>query len=81
MTDLLVRDIPDELKRKLAVRAAENGRSQSAEVLAILQAELQPQQQKSWVEMLREAAEEVGGFELELPERHPAREFSFEVAQ
>lgn len=78
MMDLLVRDIPEELKRKLAIRAVENGRSQSAEVLSILQETLQPEEKKSWFEILRGAAEECGGFELELPERHPAREFSFE---
>jgi plasmid stability protein len=78
MTDLLVRNIPDDLKQKLAVRAAENGRSQSAEALSILQETLQPEQKRGIFEILREAAEECGGFELELPERHPAREFSFE---
>lgn len=77
MTDLLVRDIPDDLKRLLAVRAAENGRSQSAEAVAILQGTLQPQQRKSWVEILREAAEEAGGFELERP-TWKSREFSFD---
>ena len=76
MADLLVRDIPDELKRRLAVSAAENGRSQSAEAVAILQESLLPER-KNWVQILMDAAEEVGGFELELPERHPAREFSF----
>ena len=78
MASLLVRDIPDDLKHLLAVRAAENGRSQSAEAVAILQETLQPERKKSWFEILREAAEECGGFELELPERHPARGFSFE---
>ena len=77
MTDLLVRDIPDDLKHKLAVRAAENGRSQSAEARAILQEALQPEQKKSLFEWLRELSE-YGGLDFELPERHPAREFSFE---
>ena len=78
MADLLVRDIPDDLKQKLAIRAAENGRSQSAEMVAILQDSLQPKQERGLFERLRELSE-YGGFEgLELPERHPAREFSFE---
>ena len=76
MADLLVRDIPDTLKRELAVRAAKNGRSQSAEAVAILQASLQPQQ-KSWIAHLREAAEEVGAFELERP-TWAQRDFSFD---
>ena len=77
MADLLVRDIPDDVKQRLAVRAAENRRSQSAEALAILEESLKPAT-KTWFEMLYETAQEVGGFELEPLERHPAREFSFE---
>ena len=80
MADLLVRNIPEETKKRLAVRAAENGRSQSAEVVAMLNKELQLQG-KSWVIQLYEAFQEVGGVELELPERHQAREFSFGDAQ
>lgn len=79
MTDLLVRDIPDDLKQRLAVRAAENGRSQSAEAIAILEESLTTEK-KSWIQLLMDASHEAGGFELELPERHPAREFSFEGA-
>lgn len=77
MADMLIRDIPPEVKRLLAVRAAENGRSQSAEAIAILSAELQPAG-KSWVFRLMEAAQEVGGVELEFPEWAPEREFYFE---
>ena len=77
MTDLLVRDIPEDLKRLRAVRAAENGRSQSAEAVSILQKSLQPQQERSLFERLRELSE-YGGLDFELPERHAAREFSFE---
>ena len=36
MGDLLIRKIDEEMKRKLAVRAAENGRSMQAEALLIL---------------------------------------------
>ena len=78
MTNLLVRDIPDDLKRTLAIRAAENGRSQSAEALAILQDTLQPQRKRSMLEILRYAAD-VGGLDFALPERHPARNFTFEA--
>ena len=80
MTDLLVRDIPDELKQKLALRATENGRSQSAEALSILQDSLQPRQERGLFERLRELSE-FGGIEyLDAPERHLARDFSFEEA-
>ena len=77
MADLLVRNIPDAVKRSLAVRAAENGRSQSAEALAILEETLQPPK-RTWFEILYEGCQEMGGVELELPERLPARDFSFE---
>ena len=79
MPDLLIRGIPEETKERLAQRAKENGRSQNAEALAILEASLEPQR-RTWFEILREAAVETGGVELELPERHPAREFAFEEA-
>lgn len=76
MADLLVRNIPEETKRQLALRATENGRSQSAEAVAILEASLQPEQ-KSWIRRLYEVSQEVGGVEFELPARQPARDFSF----
>lgn len=77
MADLLVRNIPDDVKQRLAVQAAENGRSQSAEAVAILASALKPDQ-RTWFERLYTTCQELGGVELELPERHPAREFSFE---
>ena len=79
MADMLVRGIPEKTKELLAQRAARNGRSQNAEALAILDEALKPER-KTWFDMLRETVEEVGGVELELPERHPFREFTFEGA-
>lgn len=79
MPNILIRDISEEAKRRLEARAKENGRSQNAEAVAILEEALAPAQ-KTWFDMLRETVEEVGGVELELPERHPARDFSFEGA-
>lgn len=77
MADMLIRGIPDDVKRQLAIRAAENGRSQNAEAVAILKEAVQPEE-KSWILRLMDAAQEFGGVELELPERMPAREFSFD---
>ena len=71
MPSLLIRDIPAEVKRSLAMRAAEHERSQKAEVLAILRDTLGEQQ--SWVQMLREGAEEVGGIQLPEAQRHTPR--------
>lgn len=78
MTDLLVRDIPDDLKQKLAIRAAENGRSQSAEVLSILEETLQPELEKSLFEKLRELSE-YGGLEIERP-TWKSQDFSFDLS-
>lgn len=72
MPSLLIRDIPAEMKRSLAMRAAEHERSQQAEVLAILRDTLGEQQQ-SWVQMLRKGAEEVGGIQLPEAQRHTPR--------
>ena len=77
MADILIRNVPDDLKQRLEQRAADNGRSRNAETIAILEEALAPQR-RTWFDILREAVDEVGGVELELPERHPAREFSFE---
>ena len=77
MTDLLVRDIPDELKQRLAVRATENGRSQSAEALSILQDALQPREERSLFIRLRELSEFGGLDGLERPS-WKSREFSFD---
>ena len=72
MANLLVRDIDEGTKRALAVRAAQNGRSQQAEALIILKTALQPQQ-KTWIQMMRDDAQAVGGIEFELPKRHAPR--------
>lgn len=77
MADLLIRDLDVADKRALALRAAKNGRSQQAEARSILENALRPQS-PDWVETLRNAARSVGGVELELPERRPAREIDVE---
>lgn len=78
MANMLIRDIPEETKQRLAERAKLNGRSQNAEALSILEEALQPVQ-KSWLQILRECAEECGGVEeLERPSWAATREFSFD---
>lgn len=72
MTDLLVRDVGDSLKERLAERARAAGRSQSAEARALLEDAL-CDSTPSWVDLLRSAARQSGGYELELPERRPGR--------
>lgn len=72
MADLLIRNIDPSIKRALAIRAAEHGRSQQAEALAILNNALQDQE-NSWADFLMRTADEVGGMEFEVPQRHAPR--------
>lgn len=70
MTALSVRDLDPEVKAKLRVRAAENGRSMEAEVRAILaDAVHEPARPHSFVEAIRAVAARHGGVDLELAER------------
>lgn len=70
MAAMTVRDIDDELKSKLRIRAAENNRSMEAEVRAILAEVLdQPQRSQDLGRGILEIFSSVGGVELELPSR------------
>ena len=72
MPSLLVRDMNEELKRALAIRAAEHGRSQVAEARAILEKELLPSKQ-NWLSDIYKYAQGVGGMNIPLSERHTPR--------
>ncbi len=78
MPDLLIRDCDVQTKRALAVRAAQNGRSQQAEALSILREALSPSA-CSWAELIRRNADSVDGMEFELPRRHVPRVTAVEV--
>lgn len=73
---ITVRNLDDDVKARLRVRAAENGRSMEAEVRAILRASViddigPPERMGSWIHALFAG---LGGSELELPSRdEPAR--------
>ena len=79
MASITVRNLDDNVKKKLRKQAAENGRSLEAEVRDILSksADIHPSPSlKSGLDLfrgLREAVEKYGGVELELPERTPMR--------
>lgn len=72
---LTIRDVDDELKAKLRVRAAQNGRSMEAEVRDILSAALAEDDTPLGTAIARRFAD-IGGVELELPDRkeHPIRD-------
>ncbi len=76
MSTITIRNIDDDLKAKLRVRAAQNGRSMEAEVRDILkvalvpdQDEVQPIPEKGLGTWIHELFAEIGGVELEIPKR------------
>lgn len=75
MATLTIRNVPDETKRRLRIRAAEHGRSMEAELRAIIDDALEkPAPPENLGEAIRRRFAKFGGVELELPERTPARE-------
>jgi len=85
MSTMTIRNIDDDLKSKLRVRAAENGRSMEAEVRNILKVALdrdlgqvQPVPEKGLGTWIHEHFAEIGGVELDIPKRDsPARYVEF----
>ena len=75
MASITIRNLEDDLKRRLRVRAAEHGRSMEEEAREILRqvvAESAPPRDLAAAIRSRVAA--FGGVELELPSREPMRE-------
>jgi antitoxin FitA len=74
MAALSIRDLDDEVRERLRVRAAQHGRSMEAEVRAILvEAVMDSGGAESLFDSLRERIGALGGVELELPDRTAAR--------
>ncbi|MFT4029709.1 MAG: hypothetical protein QM675_07530 [Protaetiibacter sp.] len=66
MASLLIRDLDDQVKQRLRVRAAEKGVSMEAEARGILTAALaepEPISDAEWVRRFRAHVETVGGFD------------------
>lgn len=76
MASITVRNLDEDLKRRLRIRAAENNRSMEQEVREILKAALhqQPLTGKDLIESMRWSFAPLGGVELELPPRDPIRQ-------
>ena len=76
MASITVRNLDEGLKRRLRIRAAENGKSMEQEVRDILRAALDEESQsgKDFIDGIRARFAELGGVELELPPRELARE-------
>lgn len=75
MASITVRNLEEGLKRRLRVRAAENGRSMEEEARVILRTALyhQPSTQENLATAIRARFAPLGGVELEIPPRSPMR--------
>ena len=70
MATLTIRDLDDEIRALLRIRAAQHGRSMEAEVREILRnAVTQPATQTGLGSRIHEFFADLGDVELDLPER------------
>ena len=75
IASIFVRDLDEGLKRRLRIRAAQNGRSMEEEVREILKTALnrQPAAPQNLASAIRARFAPLGGVELDLPPRSPMR--------
>ena len=75
MASITIRNLDDDVKTRLRVRAAENGRSMEEEARVILRDAVgRKPDSRNLASIIRERFAPLGGVELELPPREPARE-------
>ena len=75
MASITIRKLDDEVKTRLRVRAAANGRSMEEEARVILREAVDEEPEpRNLAAFIRECFAPYGGVELELPPREPARE-------
>ena len=76
MANITIRNLDDDVKRRLRVRAAEHHRSMEEEVRIILRTAVTGGQAppRDLARFTRECFATLGGVELELPPRGPMRE-------
>ncbi len=76
MASITIRNLDDEVKRKLRIRAAEHGCSMEAEAREILAEAVnsEPKPRKGLGTRIHERFKAIGGIDLELPERDPMPE-------
>ena len=75
MASITVRNLEEGLKRRLRIRAAENGRSMEEEARDILRTALyhQPPARMDLSSAIRARFAPLGGVELDIPPRSPTR--------
>lgn len=76
MASLSIRNLNETTKKRLRIRAAENGRSMEAEARCILDTAVSGDQRpaNNFYDAIRRIVEPVGGMELEPLPREPVRE-------
>ena len=76
MASITIRQLEENTKRKLRMRAARHGRSMEQEAREILKSALsQPEEQpQDLVEAIRRRFAKYGGVELNIPPRGPIRD-------
>ncbi len=76
MASITIRNLDDRVKAKLRVRAARHGRSMEEEARDILAAAVSSDRvpPRNLYEAIRRRFAPLGGVELEIPPRGPARE-------
>lgn len=75
MSAVTIRNLDPRVKARLQLRAAEHGRSMEAEARAILAEAVLPPDEGA-LTVIHRTFSELGGVELELPTRGPARRVS-----
>jgi plasmid stability protein len=71
MATLTIRNLPDEVRDRLRVRAAQNGRSMEAEARELLEVSLESPMDTRTPEDIRRAVEEVQAWARSLPGYDP----------
>jgi len=78
MATMTIRNLDDDVKARLRVRAAQHGRSMEDEARSILRAALATESPSTTgaelLKAIRARVEPLGGIELELPQRTSMRE-------
>ena len=72
MASITIRNLDDEVKHRLRVRAAGNGRSMEEEARLILREAVAPEPEpKNLAQFIHDCFAPYGGVDLELPPREP----------
>ena len=75
LPSMTIRDLDQQLKSRLRLRAAQHGRSMEDEARDILRTALATKStaSRSWVNSIRARIEPLGGVELQMAPREPMR--------